>query len=327
MELQEFLPGLCLGGDSSRWQSPKRMTWESAPPGVSFWIVKATQDDWRDSKLGHHYAGARRFGLLAGLYHYFESDRPVRPQMEAFARAIDEHPCELPPALDQETTEDVSPRRAVESTFEALDLLERLTGRRPILYSGTNELEGLIEAASKNERKALGSYALWQAHYLRRHHVRSSKTPPSLDRFIAPPEDDGARPWKQASIWQCSSKNAAWAGLLDWYGRDLDLNVATPAALRALVDGEAPELPAFKPEPPPFVDPEIDVDEALAYNRKHATGDAVIIAALRLGVFTAWHPKKSARAVARFQAERGLAVDGKLGPQTSRVMIDAARCG
>jgi len=130
------------GLDVSRWQG--EIDWDRArAAGIAFAFIKATEGgDRLDPMFEAHWRGAGRAGVRRGAYHYFYFCRPAAEQARWFIRNVPKAPGDLPHVLDMEWTphsptctrrpDGAHVRREAE-VF--LDMLERLYGRRPILYT------------------------------------------------------------------------------------------------------------------------------------------------------------------------------------------------
>lgn len=160
------------GIDVSGWQS--KINWPAVvASGREFCYVKATEGIGHVSPgLASHLPGAFDSGLHCGLYHFarldFGAHRHPLAQADAFVergvRWAQERGCwlTLPPALDLEmggiprTLDHV----LVTNWAEAwLHEVERLTGVRPVVYTGYWTWRRL------RRTKALFPWRLWQADY------------------------------------------------------------------------------------------------------------------------------------------------------------------
>ncbi|AWB45310.1 hypothetical protein DCC85_14470 [Paenibacillus sp. CAA11] len=155
--------------------------------GKSFVFIKASQGiSYRDPKFLTNVKEARRAGLLVGAYHFLDATSAATAKAEAsnFHSAMQAAggPAvfELPPVLDYEDNPGKLSKVQITAVAEAfLTEIERLTGRKPLLYSG-NSFAGNFEAK-------LSKYKLWVARY-------STEVP-----YTVPA-------WSAWSFWQYSSK-------------------------------------------------------------------------------------------------------------------------
>jgi len=110
-------------------------------PRIRFVYVKASEgDDWSDSTFTANFHGARHAGLAVGAYHFFSFCSEPAAQLAHFLKVSE--PGTLPPMVDVELSgachamgTDAEVRARLK---KFLALLEKSTGRRPIVYA-TNE--------------------------------------------------------------------------------------------------------------------------------------------------------------------------------------------
>lgn len=222
-----------------------------AADGISFAILKASQGkSFRDNTFAGHVKAARAAGLLVGAYHFVDATTEAAARAEAanFAGAIAAaggvQLLDFPPVMDYENNPGGLSQTQINAVAMAfLAELERLTGRRPMVYTGN--------AFGFNFGPLLASYPLWIARY-------SATIPP-----------DNNRAWREWTIWQYSDGSAGGvrpsgsrkvAGLSD--AVDLNVYAGTVEELRA----------AFGPKPEPKPDGKDTVkvvvnDRLAAYGR------------------------------------------------------------
>lgn len=147
------------GIDVSHWQG--KMDWsKSARAGVRFAWCKATEGtSFTDPRWDENARGAHAADILVGGYHYFHNDIDPRAQARHFAKALANRKLTLPPAGD---FEDAKSPANVEGMRIFLEEVQRLTGQRPVIYTGTwwwnpGRLGGAVPWARK--------YPLWVAQY------------------------------------------------------------------------------------------------------------------------------------------------------------------
>ena len=125
----------------------------SVPAYVNPWF----RTDW---------TGAGAAGLLRGAYHFAQ---PSMPADSALVQARDfvattgsmQGAADLPPVLDVETANGLSPTDMVTWIATWLFEVERLTGRRPMIYSGLNFWNTQVGGST-----AFAAYRLWFARYV-----------------------------------------------------------------------------------------------------------------------------------------------------------------
>ncbi|MDR6243129.1 GH25 family lysozyme [Paenibacillus hunanensis] len=165
----------------SRWQG--NINWgDVAKSGVSFVFVKASQNKI-DPMFIQNITGARKAGLLVGAYHYLDESVTTPAQARAAANKfytaiLAGGGVDLPPVLDYESkATGVTPAQATAIALAFLQEIERLTGKRPMLYTYPSFIGNFT---------GLSAYPLWIARY-------------SASRV---PED--AQGWRSWEFWQYS---------------------------------------------------------------------------------------------------------------------------
>ncbi len=194
--------------------------WEKvARAGYRFAIVKLSEgQDFADPKGKAHLAGARRAGLLVGVYHYLRP-RPGRSgAVEAdwavkVAKAAGwGRPGDIRLVVDVEETALSSPAQTRAYLSEFVERAVLLTGHRPLIYTFPSFAQRLALPGT------LGC-PLWLAHF--------GVATPSVPK-----------PWRRYTIWQHSS-----TGRVPGISGNVDLNVAD----RLPLIGQRKPLP----KPPP----------------------------------------------------------------------------
>lgn len=203
------LPGI----DVSHWQGA--IDWDAVEDdGVEFAFIKATEGgDYTDPRFAANWAGARQAGVVRGAYHFFRPQTDAMAQVAHFLRTVQLAPGDLPPVLDVEVTDGRSAAQIAAGVRTWLQEVERVTGRRPILYTRASFWTGQMGGG-------FGGYPLWVAHY----GVSSPNIPAE---------------WSGWTFWQHSD-----AGRVDGISGDVDLNWfnGDRAELNAFVStGQLPE--------------------------------------------------------------------------------------
>jgi GH25 family lysozyme M1 (1,4-beta-N-acetylmuramidase) len=165
------------GPDVSNWQHPNgaAINWQTVrQSGNEFAFIKATEGpgprngqkwytnpyfaaDWRD-------AGAA--GLARGAYHYAQPAKPTTTTAVDQARYYVSQTGtmhgkrDLPPVLDLEESNGLSPSDLLAWAQAWLQEVQRLTGRQPIIYTYLNFWQ--VQMANTT---ALSNYKLWFARY------------------------------------------------------------------------------------------------------------------------------------------------------------------
>ncbi|MCV9947752.1 GH25 family lysozyme [Paenibacillus sp. BT-177] len=173
------------GIDVSRYQG--KINWKAVKAdGISLAFVKASQGQrYVDRTFIANVKRARAAGLLLGAYHFLDATSVDAAKAEArhFADVLDQvggaKVLELPAVMDYENNPGKLSKTLISAVALAFLLeLERLTGRKPIIYTGN--------AFATNFNASLGGYPLWIARY--------SDTRVPSDTVT----------WKRWDIWQYS---------------------------------------------------------------------------------------------------------------------------
>lgn len=179
--MQARKSGNAQGIDVSHHQG--NINWgDVAKSGVSFVFIKASQNRI-DPKFGQNMKGARDAGLLVGAYHYLDESvtTPEDARTAAnkfYAIIMAGGGVDLPPVLDYESKSAiVNAAQATKIAKAFLEEIERLTGRRAMLYTYPSFIGNFI---------GMNEYPLWIARY-------------SANRV---PED--AQGWRSWEFWQYS---------------------------------------------------------------------------------------------------------------------------
>ncbi|WP_264453535.1 GH25 family lysozyme [Paenibacillus polymyxa] len=173
------------GIDVSRYQG--KIDWKAVKAdGVSFAFIKASQGQhYVDPTFTTNAKGARAAGVLLGAYHFVDAISVEAAKAEArhFAEVLEQvgggKALDLPPVMDYENNLGNLSKTLISAVALAFLIeLERLTGRKPIIYTGN--------AFAANFNASLGGYPLWIARY--------SDTRVPSDTVT----------WKRWDIWQYS---------------------------------------------------------------------------------------------------------------------------
>ena len=145
------------GIDVSKYQG--RIDWEEVrKSGIRFAYLKASEGgDLADPRFRENWEGAAAAGVPRGAYHFMYWCRPATDQATWFAQTVPQDPSQLPPVLDLEwntgspTCRKCVPRdQALEEISVMLSLMEKHTGKRPVIYTDIifhrNVLEGELAA-------------------------------------------------------------------------------------------------------------------------------------------------------------------------------------
>ena len=182
----QSIPGLVSGVDVANHQHPGRgpINWKSVGTlgGQDFAFVKATEgSDYVNPFYLEDAKAAREAGLEVGAYHYARPAGDPVAQARHFAETINSGPeTSLPPVLDLEVEEGLSPTALIAWTRVFLLELERASGKKPMVY--TYRYFWYERMSNTN---AFTNYPLWLAAYQNQ-----------------PPRPVGG--WDKLSFWQRS---------------------------------------------------------------------------------------------------------------------------
>ncbi|MGG4216558.1 GH25 family lysozyme, partial [Paenibacillus alvei] len=152
------------GIDVSRYQG--KIDWKAVKAdGISFAFIKASQGQrYVDPTFTTNAKGARAAGVLLGAYHFVDAISVETAKAEArhFAEVLKQvgggKSLDFPPVMDYENNPGNLSKTLISAVALAFLLeLERLTGCKPIIYTGN--------AFAANFNASLGSYPLWIARY------------------------------------------------------------------------------------------------------------------------------------------------------------------
>jgi GH25 family lysozyme M1 (1,4-beta-N-acetylmuramidase) len=168
--------GASTGIDVSNYQHPNgaAIDWAAVKAsGQSFVFVKATEGvngatpAYTNPWFTNDWAGAGAAGLLRGAYHFARPALPTTDSALLQARNFVavagsmQGGADLPPVLDLEVNGGLAPADLAAWTQTWLSEVERLTGRRPMIYTGLSFWNTSMAGST-----AFGAYRLWFARYV-----------------------------------------------------------------------------------------------------------------------------------------------------------------
>ncbi len=162
--MQTRKTGNAKGIDVSRYQG--MIDWKSVKAdGISFTFIKASQGQrYVDPTFITNAKGVRAAGVLLGAYHFVDATSVEAAKAEArhFAEVLEQvggaKGLDLPAVMDYENNPGNLSKTLISTVALAFLLeLERLTGCKPIIYTGN--------AFAANFNASLGGYPLWIARY------------------------------------------------------------------------------------------------------------------------------------------------------------------
>jgi len=224
---------MILGIDVSRWQdnnsTAQQMDFtKSVSMGAKFVFIKSSQRLWTDEDILYNWKSAKKAGLLRGAYHFLDWDIPAKEQAQYAWSIIENDPGELPPVIDFEYWKP-PPANAYDILWNYVIEMERLAGKKPIIYTGAFFWKKYGTFASM-----WNNYPLWIASYSNQDYMENNI--------------DIMTPWNKWTFWQYTSKGDGLAFGAE--SLDLDMNY---------FNGSYNDLLAFSgisqpiPEPPPVI--------------------------------------------------------------------------
>lgn len=126
---------------------------------ISFAFIKATEGLLLvDSYFQRNWREAPKVGIKVGAYHFFRPQKKGLWQANFFLQTITVENGDLPPVVDIESLDGISPEKMRKELNAFLAQVEKKTKVKPIIYSGLkfyqNYLKGYYDG-----------YLFWVAHY------------------------------------------------------------------------------------------------------------------------------------------------------------------
>ena len=180
-----------LGIDVSKWQDDNSTAQQmdftkSVAMGAKFVFIKSSQRLWTDEDILYNWKTAKAAGLLRGAYHFLDWGVSPKDQAQYDWSVIQNDPGELPPVIDFEYW-NPPPANAYDMLWNYVVEMERLSGKKPIIYTGAFFWESYGTQAD-----VWKNYPLWIASYSTQEYMEYN-----LDRLT---------PWNKWHFWQYSSK-------------------------------------------------------------------------------------------------------------------------
>ncbi len=126
---------------------------------MRFAFIKATEGNGNDDDyFSRNWRKAKEAGITRGAYHFFIASKDGTVQAHHFINKVKLEPGDLPPVLDVEQTNGVSPsilRQRVKAWLAAAELAY---GVKPIIYTNVDFYKRFLGSEFDN-------YPLWAAHY------------------------------------------------------------------------------------------------------------------------------------------------------------------
>lgn len=220
-----------FGADLSHWQTPgAALIARLHDLGIVFaWVKTSDGAGLKDLAYGSHHARLGAAGIARGPYHFYRFSASPEENARNFLEAIRGKTWELPPALDAEGESGTAGSKAknLAALLRFLELVERATSRKPIIYTGRAWWDAMVAVDV-----ALREFRTWIARYPSRY-VHGN--PPPVGEMTPAPTAWG----EPADVWQYSDTDGT-----------LDRNVTTAPTLAALTRADSH---------PPTPTPEEDV--------------------------------------------------------------------
>jgi len=139
------------------WAKVKKMKEDEVNVGFAF--IKATEGILLvDPYFQRNWREAPKAGIVCGAYHFFRPKRDGKTQAKFFLQVVKIEKGDLPPVVDIETLDGVSPLKMRAELSDFLNYVEMKTKVRPIIYTGLKFYEDYLV-------EKFDEYPLWIAHY------------------------------------------------------------------------------------------------------------------------------------------------------------------
>ena len=139
------------------WQKVKNMKEDEV--SVQFAFIKATEGLLLvDPYFERNWREAPKVGIVRGAYHFFRPKRDGKAQAIFFLQVVHVKKGDMPPVVDVERLDGVSPQQMRTALSDYLNYIELKTNVRPVIYTGLRFYEDYL-------RGDFDDYPLWIAHY------------------------------------------------------------------------------------------------------------------------------------------------------------------
>lgn len=162
----------------------------AADTNIHFAYIKATEGaTYHSPHHDYNVRHARRNGILVGSYHFFSTTSPVADQVENFTTHVAPDSQDLLPMIDVERIGDLSRRQLQDSVLLMARALERIYGRKPIIYSTLEFYNTWLVPQFNDFPLYIGRYATVepQIHWQGRYTVwqfSEQGVVPGIDRYV-----------------------------------------------------------------------------------------------------------------------------------------------
>lgn len=195
-----------FGIDVSRYQGA--INWEKVKAsGVDFVIMRASIGDHEDAMFANYINGAKKAGLMVGVYHYLFAETPKDALVEArlFIDTISRYAIDFPAVLDfEEPSQQANLTNAERTKIAAVFMDEvKKAGYYPMLYTNKSWAVGYLDMDK------LVDYEIWLAEW---------KAAPTYTGDFG--------------IWQYTAR-----GKVSGIESDVDLDICTKNYRKIILDG------------------------------------------------------------------------------------------
>lgn len=224
-----------FGIDVSRWQdnnsTAQQMDFtKSVAMGAKFVFIKSSQRLWTDEDILYNWKTSKAAGLLRGAYHFLDWDVSPREQAKYAWSIIEHDPGELPPVIDFEYW-NPPPPKAYDILWNYVVEMEKLSGKKPIIYTGA-----FFWDKYGTDAEVWKNYPLWIASYTSQDYMEAN-----IKKLT---------PWDKWTFWQYTDKGDGLAFGAESLGLDMNWFNGSLDELKAFAGIEnLPKPPT--PEPPP----------------------------------------------------------------------------
>jgi len=139
------------------WKEVRQM--EDDDVRVHFAFIKATEGMFNvDPYFQRNWREAPKAGIVCGAYHYFKPKKSGEWQARFFLQTVKFESGDLPPVIDIEELNGVSPAKMRLELQKFLSHIEKSTSIKPIIYTGLSFYNDYLKGH-------FDDYPLWIAHY------------------------------------------------------------------------------------------------------------------------------------------------------------------
>ena len=139
------------------WKEVKAMKIKAIQLGFTF--IKATEGiSDTDPQFKRNWKKSKDAGILRGAYHFFIASKDGKMQAENFIDKVKLEMGDLPPVLDIEHLNGVSPLQLKKEVKKWLTIAGNHYGVKPIIYTN-------VDFYTRNLGSEFDEYPLWVAHY------------------------------------------------------------------------------------------------------------------------------------------------------------------